>query len=40
MNDEDDDETKKIDGINAIPIGPDGIPLKRNNSDVMNNFHI
>lgn len=38
--DDDDDETKKIDGISAILIGPDGIPLKRNNSDVMNNFYI
>jgi hypothetical protein len=24
----------------AIGIGPDGVPLKRNNSDVFNNFHI
>lgn len=38
--DEDDDETKKIEGILAIIIGPDGTPLKRNNSDVMNNFYI
>jgi hypothetical protein len=38
--DEEDDETKKIDGIMAIIIGPDGVPLKRNNSDVMNNFYI
>jgi hypothetical protein len=38
--DEEDDETKKIDGILAIIIGPDGVPLKRNNSDVMNNFYI
>ena len=38
--DEEDDETKKIDGIHAIIIGPDGVPLKRNNSDVMNNFYI
>ena len=38
--DEEDDETKKVDGIFPILIGPDGIPLKRNNSDVMNNFHI
>lgn len=38
--DEEDDETKKIDGIHAILIGPDGVPLKRNNSDVMNNFYI
>jgi hypothetical protein len=37
---DDDDETKKIVGIWAIPIGPDGGPLKRNNSDVMNNFYI
>jgi len=39
-NEDEDDETKKIVGINAIPIGPDGVPLKRNNSDVMNNFFI
>ena len=38
--DDDDDETKKVDGILAILIGPDGVPLKRNNSDVMNNFFI
>ena len=38
--DEEDDETKKIEGIMAIIIGPDGSPLKRNNSDVMNNFYI
>ena len=37
---DDDDETKKIDGIQPIKIGPDGAPLKRNNSDVMNNFYI
>lgn len=24
----------------AIGIGPDGVPLKRNNSDVFNNFYI
>jgi len=29
-----------MDGVFAIPIGPDGAPLKRNNSDVMNNFFI
>lgn len=38
--DEEDDETKKIEGIMSIIIGPDGSPLKRNNSDVMNNFYI
>lgn len=38
--DDDDDETKKVIGVNAIIIGPDGAPLKRNNSDVMNNFYI
>ena len=38
--DEDDDELKKIDGVFAIGIGPDGAPLKRNNSDFMNNFFI
>ena len=38
--DDDDDETKKIDGIFKILIGPDGVPLKRNNSDVVNNFYI
>jgi hypothetical protein len=39
-DEDEDDETKKIEGINAIIIGPDGVPLKRNNSDVMNNFFI
>lgn len=39
-DDEEDDELKKADGIMAIGIGPDGVPLKRNNSDVMNNFFI
>lgn len=38
--DEEDEETKKMDGIFPIGIGPDGVPLKRNNSDVMNNFFI
>ena len=38
--DDEDDELKKMDGIHAILIGPDGTPLKRNNSDVMNNFFI
>jgi hypothetical protein len=38
--DDDDDELKKVEGVNAIIIGPDGAPLKRNNSDVMNNFFI
>ena len=38
--DEDDDELKKVDGIFPIKIGPDGLPLKRNNSDCMNNFFI
>ena len=38
--DEEDDELRKVDGIHAIQIGPDGAPLKRNNSDVMNNFFI
>jgi len=38
--DDDDDELKKVDGINPIVIGPDGSPMKRNNSDVMNNFFI
>ena len=37
---EDDDELKKVDGIKPIGIGPDGLPLKRNPSDVMNNFFI
>lgn len=37
---DDDDELKKIDGVNPIIIGPDGAPMKRNNSDVMNNFFI
>ena len=39
-HDEEDDETKKLEGIHAIIIGPDGVPLRRNNSDVMNNFFI
>ena len=39
-DEEEDDETKKIDGIWQIQIGPDGIPLKRNPSDVMQNFFI
>jgi len=38
--DEEDDELKKVDGIHPILIGPDGVPMKRNNSDVMNNFFI
>ena len=38
--DEDDDELKKVEGVKPILIGPDGAPLKRNNSDVMNNFFI
>jgi hypothetical protein len=38
--DEDDDELKKVDGVFPIEIGPDGSPLKRNPSDVMNNFFI
>lgn len=37
---DDDEELKKIDGVNPIIIGPDGAPMKRNNSDVMNNFFI
>ena len=37
---EEDDETMKIDGIWPIRIGPDGIPLRRNPSDVMQNFFI
>jgi hypothetical protein len=38
--DEEDEETKKVEGVLPIIIGPDGVPLKRNNSDVFNNFHI
>tara|TARA_B110000285_G_scaffold136536_1_gene152935 strand:+ start:502 stop:1023 length:522 start_codon:yes stop_codon:yes gene_type:complete len=38
--DDDDDELKKLDGVWKILIGPDGAPMKRNNSDVMNNFFI
>jgi hypothetical protein len=37
---DDDEELKKVDGVFAIIIGPDGAPMKRNNSDVMNNFFI
>lgn len=40
LDEEEDDETKKVDGIWPIKIGPDGIPLRRNNSDVMQNFFI
>jgi len=29
-----------VDGIFPIEIGPDGVPLKRNPSDVMNNYFI
>jgi len=39
-DDDDDDELKKVEGVNPIIIGPDGAPMKRNNSDVMNNFFI
>ena len=39
-NEEDDDETRKVEGILAIKLGPDGVALKRNISDVMNNFFI
>jgi len=37
---DDDEELKKVDGVFPIIIGPDGAPMKRNNSDVMNNFFI
>ena len=37
---EDDDELRKVEGIMPISIGPDGLPLKRNPSDVMNNLFI
>lgn len=40
IHDEEDDATKKVDGIWPIKIGPDGIPLLRNPSDVMSNFYI
>merc|ERR1712072_856401 len=40
QQDDEDEETQKVDGIFPIGIGPDGVPLKRNNSDVFNNFHI
>jgi hypothetical protein len=40
QGDDEDDETKKVDGIYPIIIGPDGVPLKRNNSDLMNNFFV
>jgi len=37
---DDDEDLKKSDGIEARSIGPDGIPLFRNPSDLMNNFFI
>jgi len=37
---DDDEDLKKKDGIEAREIGPDGIPLYRNPSDLMNNFFI
>jgi hypothetical protein len=37
---DDDEELKKVDGVLPIIIGPDSAPMKRNNSDVMNNFFI
>lgn len=40
VDEDEDDETKKIDGIWPIEIGPDGIPLKRNPTDVLNIFFI
>lgn len=40
QGDEEDDETKKVDGIYPATIGPDGVPLKRNHSDLMNNFFV
>ena len=40
IDDDGEDETKKIVGVLPIGIGPDGNPLKRNNSDVMNNFWV
>lgn len=38
--DDQDDETRKVDGVLSIIIGPDGVPLKRNNSDMMNNYFV
>jgi len=37
---EEDDEEQVLEGIAPYDIGPDGVPLKRNSSDVMNNFCI
>lgn len=39
QNDED-DEMKRVEGVLPTGLGPDGAPLKRNNSDFMNNFFI
>jgi len=37
---DEDEDLKKQSGIDPIEIGPDGYPLFRNPSDLMNNFFI
>jgi len=39
-NQEDNDEEESDDGIDDLLVGPDGYPLFRNPSDLMNNFFI
>lgn len=34
------EETGYVDGVYATGLGPDGALLKRNNTDLMNNFFI
>jgi hypothetical protein len=38
--DEFEEGTNKVEGVLPILIGPDVLPLNRNNSDVMNNFWV
>ena len=38
--DEDTDDQNRHEGVMPDEIGPDGVPLWRNPSDVMNNFFI
>lgn len=37
---EEDEELLKVEGVKPIQIGPDGNPLKRNNSDLISFIHI
>jgi len=39
-NADEDEEEKVPEGLMPYEIGPDGVPLRRNYSDVMNNFQI